>query len=88
MPDFQAEHEYDILLPTLKANVELGTALTEALLKIKDLERFMRKAHDILYNAPELNMSNYSEDEVDSLNNAVIEAIQVLSKHAETTNGT
>lgn len=32
----EQQHEYDILLPTLKANAELGIALVEALLKIKD----------------------------------------------------
>lgn len=51
--------------------------------EIVKLKSNMRFARDILYNAPELNPSNYTHDQVCELNTATIEAFGILDKYSE-----
>ena len=43
----------------------------------------VREIEQIVDNAPELNMSNYNEEEVDELNSAMIEICNILGNLAE-----
>jgi len=47
--------------------------------RIVELEAKLKAVEDILGDAPELNMSNYDFHEVADLNNAVIEAYQIIT---------
>ena len=76
MPDMAEQHEYDILLPTLKANRELGMALTDALLKIKDLEQTRDELLAACIAArDELRRIETAQNEISSVQLGCIEAI-------------
>lgn len=49
--------------------------------KIRDLESRIHDALEVADHAPELNMGNYSDDQVHDLNNAMIQVVQILTNN-------
>ena len=63
----------------LTKTVNLLTTENEARYKrIKELEELRREAYEVAYSSPELNMANYSFDDVSELNFAMSELCGML----------
>ncbi|WP_415912571.1 hypothetical protein [Neptuniibacter sp. QD37_11] len=57
---------------------DLEAIIEEQDQELETLKAQLQKARDVAYEAPELNMSNYSHEDVDKLNNGMIEVFDIL----------
>lgn len=77
---FETDH------PAMMDYVNLKFKLKRLEAENRELREDMRLALEVLFAAPELNMSNYDHDQVAELNTAAIEAFQILEEALQQTN--
>lgn len=94
-PDLETLHEgyhlgifeHDLVVKELKRKLEaseiekyrllsVAADLTE---RIGEMEEKLAAVREVIFDAPELNMANYDEDQVIALNNAMIEAFTLVN---------
>ena len=63
--------------------VKVPVTWSQLLREVERLRELIRNAYKLLYDAPELNMGNYTDDQVGEINNAVIQACSLLEDDAK-----
>ena len=72
------KHYAKVLRHRLTAEQAKGAEIERLQARVAEIEAGVREAHEILLGMPELNMSNYTEDEVEALNDGSVRAYVCL----------